>query len=206
MSGLGPPFPSSAVNREYRRCGAVGASIRALTLALLYCSAIALTACETARDCERTWESSSPSVDRAWIAVAHEDACKLGIVSDLSVAIELRAKGDSVGQAILWPSGQWTQPHPIQLHWLSERQLEVVVPNRTMFENSIWRYKGVDVEVRYERDDLRDRERWLEWVKQNQVWLKLRDNTPQPQPPPISEPDAQMGNTTRSLAANRPAR
>jgi hypothetical protein len=157
----------------------------------LVASGAALLACASSNDCERTWDVRVPSADRAWTAVAHEEACKFGIVSDLSIVVELQAKGDSAGQVVMWPSGQWTRPHPIQLHWLAGRQLEVLVPNRTIVEDPVWHYKDVEVRVRYEHDNPEDRARWLDWVKENQAWVDRRDGSPQPKPPAPPDSGAQ---------------
>lgn len=114
---------------------------------------------------------------------------KRGIVSDAQIAVELQPRGDTVGaEDILWPSGQWSKASLVQLSWISSRELEVTVPNRTTIPDTVAQYKGVKIRVVYRNDDPADRARWLDWVKRNQDWLDRKGDGSQPAPP--SDPDS----------------
>ena len=65
--------------------------------------------------------------------------------------------------------------------------LEVSVPNRTMFEKQVSRYRDVEIKVRYENDDPSDRARYLDWVKRHNEWVNKQAGGPEPLLDPLSK-------------------
>jgi hypothetical protein len=157
---------------------------------------VGLAAVGCRSSCKRTWESRTLSPDSAWLAIAHEDVCEAGMVSDVQLVVELRSKDDArSGPVILAPSGDWRDPTAVGLKWLGTRRLEVSVPNRTTFDSAVSQYKDVAIQVRYEHADAADRARWLAWVKRNKAWLAGGEAGPQPVPPPLPDSDKMVDST-----------
>jgi len=149
---------------------------------------VVLAACHH-DSCTRVWQSRLPSPDGDWVASVHQEVCKRGIVSDAQIGVALQPRGDTAGaKDILWPSGQWSKPSLVHLGWISDQELEVTVPNRSIVPDTIARYRGVAIRIVYRHDDPVDRTRWLDGVRRNRDWLDGKIKGSQPAPPP--DPDS----------------
>jgi hypothetical protein len=138
-------------------------------------------------ECKNVWSSKAESSpDGKWFAEVHQYLCDGGLGPAEEKDVELRlASSPQTKVTVLSPSGQWTEPGEVKLHWVSSGILEISVPNRTMFGTQVPQYRDVVIKVRYENDDPADRTKWLEWVKKNKEWVNGGSNELQPMPPPL---------------------
>lgn len=162
---------------------------RASAARVLYaCAALAFTGVLGAcgGSCTPTWSTRAWSPDGKWVAESREDVCDAGLVgSAISRGVLLRPAGRSGPETVLLvPEGQWSRPDDVTIWWTRPSELEVTVPNRTMLDTFVPRYRGVTVRVLYQNDDPADRALWVRWVKQYHDWIDSRGPKPGPLPPP----------------------
>jgi len=83
----------------------------------------------------------------------------------------------------------------VQIHWLSNYQLELTVPNHTDFSALMASYNGIDISVRFLPPDIDERRRWVtfrhaqeEWNDQMVEWDRRRQGNPATAGPPPKAP------------------
>jgi hypothetical protein len=137
--------------------------------------------------CELVWSSSAVvSPDHHWSAQVRHYVCSTGLSSWQEKDVELSSLANRKERVtLLTPTGQWTDPAQIQLHWVGLRDLRIDVPNRTGFDSAASHYKDVRISVEYLNNDPGDRAGWMEWMKRNDEHLR---NGEELEPPPPTEP------------------
>ena len=155
------------------------------TLLSLLMTMLAIQSCDSL-GCNRVWSSDAfPSPDGLWVARVNEVVCSGGLGSAVEKTVDVYlAQDPRLSATVLSPSGQWKDPARVKLHWVGSKLLEVIVPNRTVFDFQLSTYRDVQIVVRYENDDPVDRANWMGFVKKNAEWAASDVKAVQPQPPP----------------------
>lgn len=149
---------------------------------------VAISTGSLASPCDKTFESRLPSPSRQWIAVVHEEVCDAGLGSYKEELVDLVSAAEPTSATTLMSvGGQWRDPNLVQVRWLADYVLEVSVPNRTDVGEYRKLASGVEVRVRYVRDNPSDRAAWLEWKKASYDALVNRGQMPIPPPPSPDE-------------------
>jgi hypothetical protein len=179
LSGSMELLVTSALGRKLPPSSAVTTSLFSVVLL-----AIAADGCSA--ECQRTFESKTLSPNSEWIAMVHQEVCHPGITPyEVKLVDLVAAVNPKDATTLMSVEGQWRSPELVTVRWLSDHLLEVSVPNRTDLYRPLSSAKGIEIRVRYVRDNPDDRAAWQRFKKLNYEWVMNGGHGEQPKPPPL---------------------
>jgi hypothetical protein len=164
-----------------------------LCVALPVC---ALAGC--AEDCTHSLGPAFFSPNGQWSATSKSSLCGgkvLALGSHRTEVVLARSKSNYLPLSAGILSAEGLNDGDVQIHWLSNYQLELTVPNHTDFSALMASYNGIDISVRFLPPDIDERRRWVtfrhaqeEWNDQMVEWDRRRQGNPATAGPPPKAP------------------